>query len=73
MVLKELIDGLLGTVLGSSTMFISPSPLGTNWGYELGWTGMGLGLRGFETKGLGTGLDNISRTDGHEHTHRLTS
>ena len=28
---------------------VSPSPLGTNLGFELGWTGLG-------TKGLGTGL-----------------
>ena len=29
----------------------SPSPLGTNLGFELGWTGLGLGL-----DGLGQGL-----------------
>ena len=26
--------------------------------FGLGWTGLGLGLGGFRTKGLGTGLDN---------------
>ena len=31
----------------------SRSPLGTNLGYELGWTDFGLGLEGFGTKGLG--------------------
>ena len=30
--------------------------IGTNWVFELGWTGLGLGLGGFGTKGLGTGL-----------------
>ena len=33
---------------------VSPSPLGTNWVLELGWTGFGVGL-----VGLGTGLDNF--------------
>ena len=28
-------------------------------GFELGWTGLGLGLGGFGTKSLGPGLDNI--------------
>ena len=32
---------------------VSPCPLGTNWGFELGWTGFGLGLRG-----LGPEIDN---------------
>ena len=33
--------------------------------FELDWTGLGLGLGGSRTKGLGTGLDNIpkSQTD----------
>ena len=34
---------------------VSPSPLGTNLGFELGCTGLGLG--GLRTKGLGPGLD----------------
>ena len=34
-------------------MHVSPSPLGTNLGFEVGWTGLGLGLGG-----LGPGLDN---------------
>ena len=33
---------------------VSPSPLG----FELGLTGLGLGLGGLGTKGLGPGLDN---------------
>ena len=37
---------------------VSPNPLGTNLGFELGLTGLGLGLGGFGTKGLGPGLDN---------------
>ena len=30
----------------------------TNLGFELGWTGLGLGLGGLGNKGLGPGLDN---------------
>ena len=37
----------------------APVPFRTIWGFELGWTGLGLGLGGFWTKGMGTGLDNI--------------
>ena len=37
---------------------VSPSPLGTNWVFELGWTGLGLGLEGLGTKGLVSGIDN---------------
>ena len=37
---------------------VSPSPLGTNLGFDLGCTGLGLGLGGIGTKGLGPGLDN---------------
>ena len=36
---------------------VSPSPLWTNLGFELGLTGLGLGLGGLSTKGLGPGLD----------------
>ena len=41
---------------------VSPSPLGTNLGFELGCTGFGLGLGGIGTKGLGAGLDNYQLT-----------
>ena len=37
---------------------VSLCPLGTNLGFELGCTGLGLGLGGIGTKGLGPGLDN---------------
>ena len=36
-----------------------PSPLWTNLGFELGWTGLRLGLGGFGDKVLETGLDNL--------------
>ena len=45
---------------GPHDFSVSPSPFGTNWVFELGWTGFGLGLGGLETKGLGTGLDNVT-------------
>ena len=41
---------------------VSPCPLGTNLGFELGCTGFGLGLGGIGTKGLGPGLDSIYPT-----------
>ena len=37
---------------------VRSSPLGTNLGFELGWTALGLGLGVFVNKGLGPGLDN---------------
>ena len=37
---------------------VSPRPLGTNWDFELGLTGLGLGLGGLGTMDLGPGLDN---------------
>ena len=37
---------------------VNPSPLVLNLGFELGLTGLGLGLVGFGTKGSGPGLDN---------------
>ena len=33
-------------------------PFGLNWVFELGWTGLGMGLAGFGTEGMGPGLDN---------------
>ena len=44
---------------GLQDFSVSPSPLGPNWVFDLGWTGLGLGLWGFWDKVLGTGLDNI--------------
>ena len=38
---------------GLQDFSVSPRPLGTNWGFELGKTGLGLGLGS-----LGPGLDN---------------
>ena len=50
-----------GYVVGGLQHFsVSPSPLGTNLGFELGCTGLGLGLWGIGTKGLGPGLYNWS-------------
>ena len=37
---------------------VSPRPLGPNWDFELGLTGLGLGLGGLGTMDLGPGLDN---------------
>ena len=39
--------------------FIHSFSHGTNFGFELGWTGFGLGLEDLGTKGLGPGLDNM--------------
>ena len=39
---------------GLQDFSVSPSPLVPNWVFELGWTGLGLGL-----EVLGTELDNI--------------
>ena len=36
----------------------SPSPLDTNWAFELIGTWLGFGLGVFGTKGSGPGLDN---------------
>ena len=44
---------------GPHDFSVSPSPHGTNLGFKLGWTGLGLGL-GFlelDNKGYGPGLD----------------
>ena len=32
---------------GLQDFSVSPSPLGPNWVFDLGWTGLGLGLWGF--------------------------
>ena len=55
---KKLGDGVLVSVSQDS---VSPSPLGTNWAFELGLTGLWLGLGGLGTKGFGTGLDNFGQ------------
>ena len=44
---------------GLQDFSVSPSPLGPNGLFELGWTGLGLGLGVFGDKVLGTGLDNM--------------
>ena len=36
----------------------APGPFGFNWVLALIWTLLGMGLGGYETKGLGPGLDN---------------
>ena len=36
---------------------LSPLPLGPTWVFELGWTGLGIGLGVLGTKGLGIGLE----------------
>ena len=44
--------GWVVVVVGGLQDFrVSPSPLWANLGFELGWTGLGLGLGGFGTKG----------------------
>ena len=49
--------------MGDLHFSVSPSPLVTNSGFELGWTGYGLGLGGLGTKGLGQGLDNLEEDE----------
>ena len=39
---------------GLQDFSVSPSPLWVDLGFKLGWTGLGLGLGGLGTKGLGT-------------------
>ena len=34
---------------------VSPSPLWVNFGFKLGWNGLGLGLEGLGTNGFGVG------------------
>ena len=55
--------GRVGRVVGLHDFSVSPSPLGPNWVFELGWTGLdwvGLGWTGLGLGlwVLGTGLDN---------------
>ena len=40
---------------GLQDFSVSPSPLGTNLGFELGLTGLGSGLGALRNKGLGFG------------------
>ena len=44
-----------GWVGGLQDFSVSPSPLWVNLGFKLGWTGLGLGLEGLGTNGLGVG------------------
>ena len=44
-------------MVGLQDFSVSPSPLGTNWVFDLIWTWLRLGLWGFRTKVLETGLD----------------
>ena len=47
--------GWLGVwVVGPQDFLVSPSPLLGQLGLEPGWTGLGLGLGGLGTQGLGT-------------------
>ena len=52
--------GLVVFVGGLQDFSASPSPLGTNWAFELIGTWFGFGLGVFGTKGLGSGLDNYN-------------
>ena len=45
---------------GLQDLSVSLSPLGTNLGFERGWTWLGTGLGGLGIKGLGPGPDNTS-------------
>ena len=46
--------GWVGGGGGLQDFSVSPSPLWVNLGFKLGWTGLGLGLGGLGTQGLGT-------------------
>ena len=46
---------------GPQDFCVSPSPLGTNWVFELNGIRLGLGLGGLRTKGLVPGLDNMMK------------
>ena len=48
---------LIPTKMGLISNYSFASVGQTCLGFELGWTGLGLGLGGLGTKGLGTGLD----------------
>ena len=45
---------------GLKNSSVSPSPLGTNWVFEIGLTGFWMDLGGLGTKGSGTVLDNYT-------------
>ena len=47
----ELLVWLGGWLSDPHDLSVIPSPLGTNLGFELGWTGLGLGLGGLGSKG----------------------
>ena len=46
---------------GPHDLSVSTSHLGTNLGFEPGWTRLGLGLGDLRNKGLGPGLNNYFR------------
>ena len=51
----------LGWLGGLQDFSVRPRPFGTNWGLELMWTRLGLGLGGLRLiNGLGPGLDNYT-------------
>ena len=50
---------------GPHDFSVSPFPLGTNLGFDLGSTGLGLGRGGLGTKGLGQGLFILSHCTSH--------
>ena len=47
--------GWVVVVCGLQDFIVSPSPLWVNLSFELGWTGLGLGLGGLGTRGRGFG------------------
>ena len=53
---------------GLQDFSVSPSPLGTNWVFELIRTWLGLDLGGLGTRGLGTGLCNKRQIDCFQNT-----
>ena len=50
-----------GGVVAHKILVSSPVPFLPYWAFELGLTGLGKGLGGLGTKGMGLGLDNIQR------------
>ena len=51
----KVIGGGGGWVGGLQDFIVSPSPLWVNLGFKLGWTGLGLDLKGLGTNGFGVG------------------